>query len=135
MDDAALARGHRLELDLLARLQRPLGGAIGLALDRFLAALPVAGGVHDHALSLLEPTECGPVAEQLHRVDRLAAAPDQQAHVLSLDAADDLLRVLVDLDLGLDLERVDDPLEDRPHTLGRLVRQSLAPSLATGRVY
>ena len=47
--------GHRLELDLLARLQRPLGGAVGLALDRLLAALAVAGGVDDHPLSLLPP--------------------------------------------------------------------------------
>ena len=127
VDDATLARGHRLELDLLARLQRPLGGAIGLALDRLLASLPVAGGVHDHPLSLLEPAERGPVAEQLHRVDRLAAAPDQQAHVLAVDAADDLLGVLVDLDLRLDVQRVDDPLEDRPHALGRLGRQAAVP--------
>ena len=81
--------------------ERPLGGPVGLALDRLLASLPVAGGVDHHALAFLKAPEGGPVTEQLHRVDRLAAAPDQQTDVIALDPADDLLGVLLDLHLGV----------------------------------
>ncbi len=95
------------------------------SLDRRLAALPVTGGVDHHPLPLLDPAKRRPVAEQLHRVDRLATAPDQKAHVLPIHPADDPLGVLVDLDLAVDLERVDDPLEDRPHPLGGLGRQAV----------
>ena len=83
---------HRLELDLLAGLERPLGGAVGLALDHLAAALAVAGGVDPDALAVAAPAEGGPVADQLHGVDRLAAAADQQAEVLAVDPCRDLVR-------------------------------------------
>ena len=70
---------HRLELDLLAGLERALGGAVGLALDRLAAALAVAGGVDRDALAVAAAAEGDPVAEQLDRVDRLPAAADQHA--------------------------------------------------------
>src|SRR4051812_48264573 len=127
MDDTALGRGHRLELDLLAALERSVGRSVGLPLDRLLAALTVTGRVHHDSLALLKAAKRGSIAQQLHRVDRLAPASDQQAHVLTVDATNDLVRVLVDLDVRLDVEGVDDPFENRPNPLGRLRRQAAVP--------
>src|SRR5690606_31197351 len=44
VDHLALGRRHRLELDLAAGLQRPLGGALGLAHHLLAAPVAVAGG-------------------------------------------------------------------------------------------
>ena len=79
VDDLALGRRHRLELDLLAGLERTLGGAVGLALEQLAAALAVAGGVDDHALAVDRAALGRAVADELDRVDRLAAAADQAA--------------------------------------------------------
>src|SRR5919108_3647261 len=98
VDEPPLGRGHRLELDLLARLEGSIGGAIGLALHRLAASLPVARRVHHDALSILASPERGAVAEELHRIDRLAAATDQQADLLALHSPDDLLGAFLHLD-------------------------------------
>jgi hypothetical protein len=50
-------------------------------------------------------------------------APDQEPDLLALDLAADLAIVLLDLDIRLELEFGDDPLEHRPHPLRRLRRQ------------
>ena len=76
------------------------------------------------------PAEGGLVAEQLQRVDRLAAPADQEAESSSPSiAARDLLVVLVDLDLGVEVELVEHPLDDRADPLGRLVRRVVGSSL------
>ena len=102
MNHPALGRGHRLELDLLTRLEGALGGSIGLSLDRLAATLTVPGRIHHDALSVLAAAKCRPVTEQLNRIDRLPPPTDQQADVLALDPPDDLLVVLLDLDVRVD---------------------------------
>ena len=85
---------HRLELDLAAGLERPLGGAVGLVLELLAAPLAIARGVDDHALAVGRPALRRAVADELHGVDRLAAAADQPADVLAVDRAGDLPLVL-----------------------------------------
>src|SRR5829696_222774 len=125
VDDLPFRWAHRLKLDLLAGLERPLGGAVGLALDRLATALAVAGGVHEHPLAIPAPAEGGAIAEKLHRVDRLRPAADQKPDVLALDPRQDLLRPLVDLDLGGQVERLDHLLEQGHDALPRLARKRL----------
>src|SRR5688500_12763442 len=82
VDDFALRGGHRLELDLLARLARAGGGTLGLVFELLAAALAVAAGVDHHALSVRGAALGSAVTDELNRVDRLAAATDQAGDVL-----------------------------------------------------
>src|SRR5215211_2975507 len=124
---APLGRGHRLELDLVARLEGPLGRAVGLPLDRLAPPLSISGCVHRDALSVLPPTEGGPVTNELDRVDRLAAAADEESQVLAVDPTEDLLVVLGDVDARVYVELVDDSLEDRANPLDGRGRQGCLP--------
>src|SRR6185437_7694514 len=101
VDDAPLGCGHRVELDLPAGLQSPLGSPLGLTLDRLAATIPVAGGVDEHSLAVLATAERRPIAEELHGVDRRAAPADEQSDVLPVDSADDLLLLVDHLDAGI----------------------------------
>ena len=75
-------------------------------------------------LSILAAPERRSIAQQLNRVDGLAAPADQQADVLALDPAHDLLLVLVHLDPSGHVELVHHPLEDGPNPVGGLVGQA-----------
>ena len=91
-------------------------------LERLAAPLAVAGGVDGDPLALALAAEGGAVAEQLQGVERLAAAADQDAEVvaLALDPAEDPLLVLLDLDLGVEVEGVGDLLEHGGHPARRV---------------
>ena len=70
---------------------RVLGGDVGAALSVSRLALPVARRRRRVTrLRSWSAPEGGLVAEQLHGVDRLAVAADQQADVLAVDARRDL---------------------------------------------
>ena len=79
------------------------------------------------------PAEGRLVAEQLQRVDRLAAAADQQPVVLVADDGRlDALLALIELDLTIEIELVEDALEQHGNPLTRLLRPLLlghAPTL------
>jgi hypothetical protein len=94
-----------------------------VALDRLAALLAVARRVDEDPLALAVSGERGPVAQELDRVDDLAAAADDDSEVLALEATRDLLGVLLDLDPRLEVEGVGHALEDRPHALGGFGRQ------------
>ena len=116
---------------------RVLGGDVGAAAQRLALAAAVAGRVDGDPLALLPAAEGGLVAEQLHRVDRLAVAADQQADLLALDVGVDLLVALLDRDRGLQAEILDDALEQRPNALRGLLGQhrgcdSTPPSATRG---
>ena len=113
-------------------VERLLGGAVGAGDQHLAAALAVAGGVDDDPLALAHAAEGGLVAEQLQRVDRLAALADQQAVVvLAVDDGVDPVVVLADLDLTFKVKLVENPLDQLPHPLGRLRRPIPVPSLMT----
>src|SRR5688572_19490219 len=79
------------------------------------AALAVAGGVDGDPLAVRLALEGGPVADQLQGIEGLAAAADQDAEVvLAVDVGEDLLVGLGHLDVGVEVELVEDPLEDHP---------------------
>ena len=123
MDDAALLGAHRVHLDDPVGAQRLLGGAGGAGGEDLAAALAVAGGVEQDPLALADPAEGGLVAEQLQRVDRLAAAADQEpVVVVAADDRFDRLVVLGDLDIALEVELVEDALDELAHPLRRLLR-------------
>ena len=83
------------------------------------AALAVAGGVDDHALRAVVRGGRGAVGEVLDGVDGGAVAADEEAEVLGVQRrADDALVVLLDLDLGLEGERVVDALEQVADAVG-----------------
>jgi hypothetical protein len=58
----------------------------------------------------------------LQRVDGLAVAADQDAELLALDRADQALLVLGHLDLGIQIQRVDDLLQQLAQALGGVLR-------------
>ena len=74
-------------------------------------------------LALLATPEGGLVAEQLHGVDRLSVAADQQADVLAVDIGVDLLVRLLDGHGRLEPELVDDALQENANSLCRLLWQ------------
>ena len=123
MDDPPLVRAHRVHLDGLLVPDRILGGQVGPAAQGLALAPAIAGRVDRDPLALLAAAEGGLVAEQLDRVDRLAVAADQQADVLAVDVGADLVLALLDRDRGVQAELLDDPLEQRPNPLGRLLGQ------------
>ena len=94
--------------------RRAFGGAVGLVLELLAPALAVAGGVDHDPLAVDRAALGGPVADELDRVDRLAAAADQAADVLPVDRARDLRLVLGDVDRRVELERVDRPARGSP---------------------
>jgi hypothetical protein len=129
--DPALVGAHVLHLDRAALADGVLGGHVGLALQGLALAVAVAGGVNADPLAVRPPLEGDLVAEQLHGVDRLPMAPDQQPDVLTVDGPANLILVLIDGDIGLEPKLVNDALEQNTHALDRLIRQSLHGSLGS----
>ena len=120
--DLALERAHRLELDRAAVAQGVGHGAVGLALEGVLAPLAVARGVdHDPAAVVAVAAQGDPHRQVLERVDRGPVLADQQPEVLALDRGPQLLVGLGDLDLGLQVQLVDHPLDHVAQARGRLV--------------
>ena len=82
-------------------------------MQRLLAARPIARGVDDHpqALTLLAPAG-DPRREVLHGIDRLAVAADEQPEILAVERAGQRLPAALDVDLGVQAERVDELLQE-----------------------
>ena len=96
VDDLALGRAHRVQRDRAAGAHGVGGGLVGLALQRLLAALAVAGGVDDHAHARGRRVVAGRGLERevLDGVDRLAVAADEQPEVVALERGPDLPALL-----------------------------------------
>src|SRR4051794_33243501 len=123
MHRLALGGAHRLELDRTAVAEGLRGSAIGLALERLLAALAVTRRVDDDALALVAIMEGRAPRKVLQRVDRLAVAPDQPAHLVGpLDRGANLIVGLGHLDGGVEPKRLDDAADHLPDALDRLLR-------------
>ena len=122
MDHPPLARRHRLEPDRLVVADGALGGDDRLLLEQRPAALAVAGGVERDPLAVGDAQRCGAVAEQLQGVERLAAPADQDPELVgAVDLGVDLVVGLGDLDLGVEVDLVEDAVDDRADALGRLL--------------
>src|SRR4051812_24845274 len=139
VDDAPLLGAHLVHLDGAVALEGPLGSAIGPGDEDLAPALPVARGIEDDPLALAHTPEGSLVAEQLQRVDRLAAFADQEpVVVVAVDDDVDAVVSLADLNLTFKVKLVEALLDELPHSLGRLRRPipvSIAhsPILSTAR--
>ena len=85
MDDAALVRRHRFERDLPARAHRLLRNAPRKAAERLFALGAVIFTVHHDALVLVPADIRDRARKHLHRVEDLAAVPDDRIAVLGED--------------------------------------------------
>ncbi len=87
MDDLALGGAHRVQRDRAAGVDGLLGGLVGLALQRQLAALAIAGGVDDDAQARGRRMVArrGLERQVLDGVDRLPVAADEQPEVIALE--------------------------------------------------
>jgi len=80
------------------------------------------GRVEDDALAIAHAAESGLEAEQLQSVDRLASFADQQAEVvLPGDHRLDPVVVLANLNLTVKVKLVQNPLNQLPNPLSRLL--------------
>jgi hypothetical protein len=77
VNHAALRWRHRLELDLVAAPERSLGCTVRLALHRVAPAFAIPSRVNRQPLSIRPAAKSGAVAQELNRVDRLAAPADE----------------------------------------------------------
>ena len=100
--------------------QRLLGRVVRVGPQQLRPALAVAIGVDHHAHRRRAVGEHDPLRQMLHGVDRLSAPADEQAHVLTLDAAAQHALVLLNLNLNLEPEPLGDLLEQLLQQLGRL---------------
>src|SRR5262249_27393641 len=82
VDRLPLGGAHRLELDGTPEAERLGSCPIRLTVQRLLAALAVAGGIDHDCLAVVAVVEGGPPGEMLERIDRLAVAADQPAHLV-----------------------------------------------------
>src|SRR4051812_35520907 len=132
VDDPALAGGHRVQRDRSRVLHGLVGGQVGLALQRLLTPGTVALGIHHDAAAAGPAAEDDPLGQVLDRVDRLAVAADEQAEVLAVHRADERLVLDRHLDVGIEVQRAGDLLEQvaqrRLALLGRDGHQRRRPA-------
>ena len=122
VDDAALLRTHRIQLDALAATQRLLGSPVGPSGQGFAAPLAVAGSVDDDPLALTHAAESRLVGEQLQRVDGLAALADQQpVIVVALNGGSDAVVLHPNLDLTTEVKLIENALNNLPNPLRGLL--------------
>ena len=111
--DPALAGAHRLERDGAILAQRLVGGVVRHAHERLATALAVPARVDDHAACGAVPLAVDHArGKVLDRVDRLPVMADEEAQVVAVDRAGDRLTIVGDLDVAVEVERIDDPLEE-----------------------
>src|SRR5215207_476140 len=119
--DLALGGAHGVQRDGPPAPDRIDGRLIGLAVQRLLAARPVARSVDDHADAPTATIAVGRLEGQvLDGVDGLAVAPDEEAEVVAGEDAVNAFLVLLHAHLGVEAERSLDHLEHLPHALGGL---------------
>ncbi len=114
---------HRIHLNSDVALQRLLGGTVRSRGEHITPSLAVARGIEHHPFAVTQAPKGGLKAEQLQRVDRLAAFADQQPKVILAgnDGLDPLI-VLPNLNLTIKVKLVQDPLHKLPNPLSRLLR-------------
>ena len=113
VDDAALSGVHCWQIDRALIAQSLLSGLFGLLLELFTAAVAVAGSIDLNADPL---AVCGialddPRRKMLHSVDRLTVLTDEEPEVISLERPCDCIVVDHNLNLGVEIESVDDLLK------------------------
>src|SRR4051794_8947813 len=125
--DLALGRAHRVERDGALGTHGVGRRFVGLALQRLLAPLTIAGGVDDHA----HPgrgrmvTRGGLERQVLDGVDRLAVAADEEPEVVALEGRADLAALLDDVHRGLQRQGLAHMLEQIAHAIGGFAHRRL----------
>ena len=110
-----------------------LRGLVGRLAQRLGAARAVAGGVdHDrHPVTVAAGREA--VGEVLDRVDRLAVATDQEPDVVADVFGDQPIALDPDLDIGVDIGLVEDPLHQLADAVTRFIDRRHAHRLRPER--
>ncbi len=122
VDDAALLRAHRIQLDALAAAQCLLGSPIGPRRQGFAATLAVTGRVDNNPLALAHPAEGRLVGKQLQRIDRLPALTNQQTViVVTGNGSCDAVVLLPNLDLTVEVKLIENALDNLPNPLSGLL--------------
>ena len=136
MDDASLAGGHGLELDAHAGRGGLLGRTTGRGFERGGSPSPIAGGIDDHARSILPlrpMADC--VGQVLKSIDRLAVPANQDTEVVPDEGRHELLTGFVDPDRGSNARGGNGSLEKLPHDAClRVVRLAVSSSARRERV-
>ncbi len=99
MDDLALRRRHRRQLDGATALGCLIGLAEGDSLDLASPAVLVAFGVQFHVLARMHARENGDAREVLDGVDGLATPADEDTQIFAGDLRMQFLRALGDANL------------------------------------
>src|SRR5579883_2040787 len=131
MDDAPVARRHRLERDGLALALGPLTHRQRHALQLLAAAGPIRRDVQSYRSRILDPAGDQAVDEILQRVEGLAVAADQNPRAVTLDIDMDRFIVGGQHGFGLRPHKVEDFL-DQPQRFPALLLEVGAAAARTG---
>ena len=119
----SLLGAHRIHLNRASPVQSLLRRSVGPRSKGLASALAVSSRIDHNPFPLPQPPESGLVSQKLKRIDRLAPLPDQQPVILvPVDGGRNPIVVLDDLDLPLQIELVQNPLDKLPNPLRRLLR-------------